>query len=261
VVGTSSFRPQEIKSPAWARYYRRHGTSFAQSVAPQIRAFYEATYGDRADRSLLDVCCGQGTLARHFLQHGYRVTGIDLSEPMLRFAKEDLREDLQAGRARLVRADAASFSVDGRFGLATSTFDSLNMLQSLAALRSCFGCVRRAVSDEGMFVFDLMTRRGFWQDYNSVWVADTPDELYVFKSVYDGGDKAATRMTGFVREDGRWERFEELRTPTLFSPPVVLEALQAAGWARGWVARLDDLGSPLADPEAFDRVWFVATNP
>jgi SAM-dependent methyltransferase len=261
VVGTSSFRPQEIKSPAWARYYRRHGTSFAQSVAPQIRAFYEATYGDRADRSLLDVCCGQGTLARHFLQHGYRVTGIDLSEPMLAFARQNLHEHLQTGQARLVRADAASFSLEDRFGLATSTFDSLNMLQSLAALRSCFGCVRRAVSDEGMFVFDLMTRRGFWQDYNSVWVADTPDELYVFKSVYDGGDKAATRMTGFVREDGRWERFEELRTPTLFSPPVVLEALQAAGWARGWVARLDDLGSPLADPEAFDRVWFVATNP
>jgi hypothetical protein len=151
--------------------------------------------------------------------------------------------------------------VDGRFGLATSTFDSLNMLQSLAALKSCFGYVRRVLSDDGMFVFDLMTRRGFWQDYNSVWVADTQDELYVFKSVYDGGDKAATRITGFVREGGRWQRFEELRTPTLFPPPVVVDALQAAGWARPWVARLDDLGSPLADPEEFDRVWFVAINP
>jgi hypothetical protein len=33
----------------------------------------------------------------------------------------------------------------------------------------------------------------------------------------DGADKATTRMTGFIRsEDGRWERFEELRTPALF---------------------------------------------
>jgi hypothetical protein len=27
------------------------------------------------------------------------------------------------------------------------------------------------------------------------------------------------------------------------------------------VARLDDLGSPLADPEELNRVWFVAINP
>jgi SAM-dependent methyltransferase len=208
----------------------------------------------------LDVCCGQGTLAGHFLEHGYRVTGIDLSEPMLRFASQNLREHLQAGRARLVRADAASFLVEERFGIATSTFDSLNMLQSVAALTSCFRCVWRSLLDDGMFVFDLMTRRGFWRDYNSVWVADTEDEFYVLKSVYDGGDKAATRMTGFVRDGGRWERFEEFRTPTLFPAPVVVAALREVGWSRVWVARIDDLGSPAVDPEELDRVWFVATN-
>jgi 2-polyprenyl-3-methyl-5-hydroxy-6-metoxy-1,4-benzoquinol methylase len=91
-VSTSSFQAQEIKSPAWARYYSRHGTSFAASAAPRIRGFYEESYRDRADRSLLDVCCGQGTLAEHFLEHGYRVTGIDLPEPMLAFARQNLRE-------------------------------------------------------------------------------------------------------------------------------------------------------------------------
>jgi SAM-dependent methyltransferase len=180
-VSTSSFQPQEIKSPAWARYYRRYGTSFARSAAPRVRSSYESTYGDRADRSLLDVCCGQGTLALHFLKHGYRVTGIDLSEPMLAFARQNLHEHLQTGQARLVRADAASFSVEDRFGLAIATFDSLNMLQSHAAFKSCFECVRRSLLDEGMFVFDLMTRRGFWQDYNGVWVGDTEDELYVLQ--------------------------------------------------------------------------------
>jgi ubiquinone/menaquinone biosynthesis C-methylase UbiE len=143
-VSTSSFQAQEIKSPAWARYYSRHGTSFAASAAPRIRGFYEESYRDRADRSLLDVCCGQGTLAEHFLEHGYRVTGIDLSEPMLAFARQNLREQLHAGRARLVRADATSFTVDERFGLATSTFDSLNMLQGAAALELLRLCAARA---------------------------------------------------------------------------------------------------------------------
>lgn len=257
----TSFQSQEIKSTAWARYYRRHGTSFARSAAPQIRSFYETTCGEHADRSVLDVCCGQGTLARHFVENGYRLTGIDLSEPQLAIAEENLREHLKDGKVRLIRADAARFSVDDRFGLATSTFDSLNMLQGLDALTSCFACVRRVLVDDGMFVFDLMTRRGFWQDYNTVIVSDTEDELYVLKSVYDGGDKAATRMTGFVRsEDSRWERFEELRTPTLFPAPVVVASLQNVGWSWVWVATLDDLATSIPNPEEFDRVWFVAMN-
>jgi cyclopropane fatty-acyl-phospholipid synthase-like methyltransferase len=253
---------QEIKSTAWARYFQRHGTSFARAAAPQIRNFYEATRGERADRSLLDVCCGQGTLAGHFAEHGYRVTGIDLSEPQLAVAEENLREYIADGRVHLIRADAAHFSVDGRFGLATSTFDSLNMLQGFDALKGCFACVRRALLDDGMFVFDLMTQHGFWQDYNAVVVRDTEDELYVLKSVYDGGDKAATRMTGFLRseEDGHWERFEELRTPTLFTAPAVVTTLQSAGWSRVWVATLEELATAIPDPEEFDRVWFVAMN-
>jgi SAM-dependent methyltransferase len=260
-VSDSSFPAQEIKSPAWARYYAERGTSFARVAAPRIRALYEATYGDTAERSVLDVCCGQGTLAEHFLGHGYRVTGIDLSEPMLAIARQNLGGYLKGGQARLVRADAACFSVDDRFGLATSTFDSLNMLQGSQALASCFACVRRALAADGMFVFDLMTRRGFWQDYNGVWVADTEDELYIHKSVYDGAEKATARMTGFVRDGDRWERFEELRTPTLFLATAVVAALNEAGWPHVRMASADDLSSPITDPEQFDRIFFVATSP
>jgi SAM-dependent methyltransferase len=249
---------QEIKSPAWARYYARRGTAFARMIAPRIRALYETTCGKDAHRSLLDVCCGQGTLAEHFLGHGYLVTGVDLSAPMLAIARQNLRRYLEAGQARLIQADASAFSVDGRFGLATSTFDSLNMLQSQDALAGCFASVRRAVAEEGMFVFDLMTRRGFWQDYNGVFVADTEDELYILKSVFDGRTKAATRMTGFIRDGARWERFDEFRTPTLFATPAVTDALHDAGWLRVWLASPDDLGSPIRDPEPFDRIFFVA---
>jgi SAM-dependent methyltransferase len=250
---------QEIKSPAWARYYARHST-FASTAAPRIRALYEATYGDDAERSVLDVCCGVGTLAEHFLSHGYTVTGIDLSEPMLALARQNLDRYLQDGQARLIQADAASFSVDGRFGLATCTFDALNMLQSREDLSSCFACVRRALAPTGMFVFDLMTRNGFWLDYNYLGVRDTEDELYIFKSVYDGAEKATVRLTGFMRDGDHWERFDEFRTPTLFPAPAVTAALHEAGWPRAQITSADDLHTPVTDPEQFDRVFFVATG-
>jgi SAM-dependent methyltransferase len=258
-VAGSASAGQEIKSPAWARYYARRGTTFARIAAPRIRALYEATCGDDAQRALLDVCCGQGTLAEHFLGYGYRVTGIDLSGPMLDIARQNLRGYLEGGQAQLIRADASAFSVDGTFGLATSTFDSLNMLQSRDELAGCFASVRRALAEDGMFVFDLMTRRGFWQDYNGVFVADTEDELYILRSVFDGEEKAATRMTGFIRDSSGWERFDEFRTPTLFAAAAVTDSLHDAGWSRVWMTSLEDLGSPISDTEQFDRVFFVAT--
>jgi SAM-dependent methyltransferase len=258
-MSASPFPAQEIKSPAWATYYARHST-FARTHAPRIRALYEATYGDNAARTVLDVCCGVGTLADHFLTHGYTVTGIDLSEPMLAIARQKLDQYLRDGQAKLTQADAASFLVDGRFGLATSTFDALNMLQGSEALASCFACVRRALADDGMFVFDLMTRNGFWLDYNYLGVRDTEDELYIFKSVYDGAEKATARLTGFMRDGDRWERFDEFRTPTFFPAPAVVTALHDAGWARVWMASTDDLHSPITDPEQFDRIFFVAAS-
>jgi ubiquinone/menaquinone biosynthesis C-methylase UbiE len=54
-----------IASAAWAGFYDQVGTSFAVSVAPPIRAFYETTPVCTSNRNLLDVCCGTGHLARH----------------------------------------------------------------------------------------------------------------------------------------------------------------------------------------------------
>jgi SAM-dependent methyltransferase len=154
-------------------------------------------------------------LAGGFLGHCCRVTGIDLSGPVLALARQNLRGFLEQGQARLIQAGAADFPVDGQFGLAASTLDSLNMRQSGDAVAGCFARVKRALAGAGMFVFDLMTGRGLWQGCTGVFVAGTGDELYVLKSVYDGAGKAATRMTGLVGDGERWERFGEFRTPGL----------------------------------------------
>lgn len=39
---------------------------------------------------VLDVGCGPGTFTQHFLKHGFKVEGIDLSEKMLEIAKHNI---------------------------------------------------------------------------------------------------------------------------------------------------------------------------
>jgi ubiquinone/menaquinone biosynthesis C-methylase UbiE len=250
---------QPEASPAWARFYNEVGSRFAVSVAPRIRAYYEATAVRPAKKTLLDVCCGTGQLARHFLDHAYEVTGLDHSEAMLDYARLNAGSHVADGTARFIRADAADFHVGGEFGLATSTFDALNLLQSTEALHHCFRCVRSVVTDSGLFIFDLMTQRGFWQDYNGQWVDDTPRYLYVYRSIYDGRQKAQSRMVGFLRtEDGQSERFDEHRTPTFFSATEVTDMLHETGWTTVTVAATEDLDKRVDDPETLDRVFFIA---
>jgi SAM-dependent methyltransferase len=244
---------------AFARVYNKRWAFFAQRVAPAIRTFYESTPGGAQDRTLLDVCCGTGQLAVHFAAHGYRLTGIDLSAHMLRHARENAAPYVASGAARFLQADAASFTVDGQFGLVVSTFDSLNHLPNQDALRGCFASVYPLLRANGVFIFDLNTRAGLYL-WNGINVRDMRDALIVDRGVYDEeSDRAWVRITGFVRTEGElYERFEQTAYNTAFDMAWVRQALLDAGWQSVHFARVEDLGTAIPAPEDQDRTFVVA---
>jgi SAM-dependent methyltransferase len=245
--------------PIFARVYNDKWTHFAEHVSPLIREFYESTPLADERRTLLDVCCGTGQLAQHFLEHGYRVTGLDLSEHMLDYARQNTAQYVESGQASYVQADAADFSLDERFGLAVSTFDALNHLPSKDALRACFCCVAQQVLPDGLFIFDLNTRAGLAR-WNGINVRDMPDSLIIDRGIYeDGGDRAWVKITGFVRtESGLYERFEVTAYNTAYELTWVRDTLFKTGWKSAYFCRVSDLGMPIVEPEAESRVFVVA---
>jgi len=150
-------------SSAFARIYNERWVEHARHVAPILRAFYESTALGAENRHLLDLCCGTGQLAVHFLEHGYTVTGFDFSEPMLRYACKNAAPYVAGGQARFVQGDASDFALDERYGLVVSTFDVLNHLPDEAALRACFACVYRVLEPGGVLVLA-----------DSIQLADSP---------------------------------------------------------------------------------------
>lgn len=243
----------------FAQIYNLRWGSFAETLAPLIRAFYEETETGRANRMLLDVCCGAGHLARHFLEHGYHVLGVDLSAAMLRHARENTAAYVEQGLAQFIQADAASFALEPRFGLAVSTFDALNHLPDLKALQGCFRSAFGALAPGGWFVFDLNTRAGL-QRWSGMSVSDTPELLLITRGVLAEVDaRAYTQITAFVRrEDGLWERVDETAYNTIFDLSAVEAALREVGFASIHFARSQALAAPLPEPEAEPRVFIVA---
>ena len=98
-------------SRSFARVYNLRWSDFSRHVAPRIQEFYESTPLGQDNRHLLDVCCGTGQLAVHFLERGYKVTGLDLSDEMLHYARQNAASYVERGRARFVQGDAADFEL------------------------------------------------------------------------------------------------------------------------------------------------------
>ncbi|MFX1355578.1 MAG: class I SAM-dependent DNA methyltransferase [Promethearchaeota archaeon] len=246
--------------PAFARVYNQRWIGFAERVAPSIRTFYESTPIGEECKSLLDLCCGTGQLALHFLEHGYTVTGIDLSEHMLRYACENAAPYVENGQARFLQADAADFTLDERFGLVVSTFDALNHLPDKRALRGCFASVCPLLYPNGFFIFDLNTRAGLLARWNGVSVQDTKEIMLANRGIYDEeNDRAWTKITGFLRTaGGLYERFEQTAYNTAFDLAWVRDTLLETGWRSVYFARAEDLSLPIADPESENRAFIVA---
>ncbi len=247
-------------SQQFAKIYNLRWGNFARRIAPHILGFYQNAPISQKNRSVLDLCCGTGHLAARFLEQGYAVVGVDLSGPMLRYARENTRPFVENGRAHYIQGDASAFALGTRFGLVVSTYDSLNHLEDFPALQRCFRCVFEVLEDDGYFIFDLNTRLGL-QQWNNIMVQDGDKEIITInRGLYDGrGPKAWMKISGFVRtRDDLYERFEETIFNTVFSMKAVQSALHEAGWRRVHFARIQSLESPLENPESEHRVFIIA---
>jgi SAM-dependent methyltransferase len=244
---------------AFARIYNLEWTGFANRVAPYILDHYESILPSEASREVLDLGCGTGQLAHYFLERGYRVTGLDLSADMLRYARENNQNFIDSGQATFMHGNAAEFSLDHAVGLVACTFDMLNHLEDMSALARCFRSVAAVLARDGVFIFDLNTRTGL-RRWNSIQVQDTEQAMIVNRGIYDEqSDRAYVRISGFVRTpEGQYERFEETAFNTVFELDAVREQLRDAGFERAHFARVEDLATPIENPEEESRVFVVA---
>ncbi|MEL6929842.1 MAG: class I SAM-dependent methyltransferase [Cyanobacteria bacterium J06600_6] len=101
---------------------------------------------------ILDLCCGTGQLTVLLSKKGDRVTGLDGSEEMLKYARQNAQsQDL----ASFILGDARSFSLDKPVDAVISTSASLNHIMSLSELKSVFIQVNNALVGGGVFFFDI----------------------------------------------------------------------------------------------------------
>ena len=202
---------------------------YSRRVAKLLPSILER-FGVQPER-VLDLACGEGTFAVEMARRGYRVTGVDLSPEMLRFAREKAKET--GVEVRFIEQDMRDLKLDERFDLVTCWYGSLNYLLEYDELVRIFRNVAQALNPGELFIFDMNTRYGLavnWQRHPCTIEVDRPDMLIIHRPSYDYERNIATlRITGFLREGERWRRIDEEHKERGCTLEEIREALQGAG--------------------------------
>ncbi|MFG0306810.1 MAG: class I SAM-dependent methyltransferase [Phycisphaerales bacterium JB040] len=157
-----------------ARVYdilHRPGTADEVTTLERIAARFGESR--RADR-WLEPACGTGRLLRVAAARGRRVTGFDLEPAMIEYARDRLKAQGLASRARLFVADMRSFAdhAGPPADLAFCTINTIRHLTTDDAMLRHFQQAARALRPGALYVVGLSTTLyGCEQETEDVWQA------------------------------------------------------------------------------------------
>lgn len=108
-------------------------------------------------QSLLDLGCGTGRHDFLLAEHGYRVTGVDMSADMLKVANAERAKRLAAGGAAppdFAQGDVRTLRLGARFDAVVSLFHVMSYQTSNDDLLAAFTTLREHVAPGGVVLFD-----------------------------------------------------------------------------------------------------------
>ena len=231
-------------SGAFCRVYDEFGWNYYPQAFGEQLVEWLSRRGAKPARAL-DLGCGTGVLCALLAEHGIQASGIDLSEGMVRVARErhpglDFRV-----------ADMTAYRPEAPVDLVTCTGDALNHLFDPEDLAHVFANVYASLEPGGLFVFDLLNEaevpdgEPFDLDYSDTVRA-------CFRTTREPGGVVNLNIRVF--ESGAQVVEEDIRE-RVHDVQAVLGRLRGAGFE---VLQCAD--RLLLDAEQHGTTWFIAAR-
>ena len=199
---------------------------------PALADFYESIlHREGQDRlTLLDLCCGTGTLTLALARRGHELIGVDCSPEMLAVAL-----DKTAGEDGIIRPvflcqEAAELDLYGTVQGAYCCLDGMNYLPP-EDLPELFRRLHLFIEPGGRFAFDFHAPEHLRALDGEVFVDESDDALCLWRGEFDEAENALFYgMDIFTREGALWRRSEEEHTEYAHSPETLRTLLERAGF-------------------------------
>jgi SAM-dependent methyltransferase len=132
----------------FARYYDLYVGNFKADL-PLYRSLCAP------EHHVLEIGCGTGRVLRALLEEGCRVTGVDVSDDMLRVAEAKLCEHLEQGKLVLKNHDFRCAPLQEQYDRILVTFFTFNYLLTASEQRQFLLNVRQSLAANGVVILDL----------------------------------------------------------------------------------------------------------
>ncbi|QNK48088.1 methyltransferase domain-containing protein [Brevibacterium sp. PAMC23299] len=210
-------------------------------------------------RKVLDLACGTGEMTVELAQHGFEVTGVDLSDEMLLVANE------KAGKLGLsiplFQQNMAELEGLGQFDCVTIFCDSLNYLRDEEDIVKTFSRVHEHLKDGGLFMFDIHSLYKMEEIFSDHTFAVNGEEVSYIWDCFPGEEPYSVEhdLSFFVRDDesGLYDRFDELHYQRTYPVEQYKKWLEQAGFTVSEI--LADLEEAPLVTET-ERILFVASK-
>ncbi|UIP26868.1 class I SAM-dependent methyltransferase [Photobacterium sp. TLY01] len=121
-----------------------------QAQSHCIRRLHQL-FGNKGNTHL-DLACGTGPHVRHFIDYGYQCSGLDINQPMLDIAATRCPE------AQFTLQNMSDFNITSQVDLITCFLYSIHYSDGIEKLKDCIASVHSALSDQGMFCFNVVDK-------------------------------------------------------------------------------------------------------
>lgn len=216
-----------------------HGTKAETRVFERI-ARRHATGAATGSLRWLEPASGSGRYLHVLAERGHSGIGVDLLEPMNRFAAEEADRLGVGGRLRFITAPMEDFSVPpASFDVALNPINSVRHLMTDGAVLGHLACVKRALRPGGVYIVGVeVNPPGMAQPSEDVWkgrIAGLSVHQFVSYVPPEGRSRRETAMSHKTILIGRAPNRQERHIDSVYhlrtyTKPQWEKLLCAGGW-------------------------------
>ncbi len=201
-----------------------------------------------------DLACGTGTITSMLAKDGYDMAGIDISYDMLCVARNKCPANVL-----LLQQDIRELDLYGSAAAMICVCDGINYLLDEESLYKTLCRVQIFLDYGGIFIFDLKTMYFYENILGNRVIADNREDLSL---IWENEFNKDTGINEYLvtiyslcdKENGLFERFDELHRQKAYSIDKIKELVKKAGMETVAVYNAFTKEPPLDNSE---RVYFI----
>ncbi|MBC1237617.1 class I SAM-dependent methyltransferase [Nostoc sp. 2RC] len=178
-----------------------------------------------SEANLLDVGCGTGQLVKYLITKGYKVTGIDISEAMLNYAR------MNAPEAEFFMVSAVDLDFTSTFDGIVST-GALSHIMNIEEINRVAQNIYKALKKNGILFLNMFLEemyQQYWSD--NFYFEKNDDHVSITHTTHDAIEKIAKcNLTTFSLVEDRWKRLDMTFIDKIYTRNEIQLVLEKAGF-------------------------------